>query len=67
MAKCPKCNGKGKVRKVLPETLRALRKKSTLSLRRFGKKIGFSAMYLSEIERGDKRATPEIVKAYQKL
>lgn len=65
--KCPNCNGKGKIRTVLPEAMRELRKKSGLTLAQVGKKIGFSKMYLSDIETGRRRATSEIVLAYQKL
>lgn len=65
--KCPNCHGKGKIRTVLPEAMRELRKKSGLTLAQVGKKIGFSKMYLSDIETGRRRATSEIVLAYQKL
>lgn len=65
--KCPNCHGKGKIRNVIPESLRELRRKSGLTLAQVGKKIGFSKMYLSDIETGRRRATNEIVTAYQKL
>jgi DNA-binding XRE family transcriptional regulator len=65
--KCPNCRGKGRIRVAIPEVLRDIRKKSGLTLEQVGKKIGFSKMYLSDIETGRRRATPEIVGAYQKL
>lgn len=67
IGKCPGCNGKGKIKIAIPQVLRHLRKKAGMSLEEVGKKIGFSKMYLSDIETGRRRATPEIVGAYQKL
>lgn len=65
--RCPTCRGKGKIRTASPKALRQIRKKIGLSLEAVGKKIGFSKMYMSDIETGRRRATAKIVKAYQKL
>lgn len=65
--KCPNCNGKGKIRTVLPESLRAIRNKKGLTLEQFGKRIGISKMYASDLETGRRRVTDRILKAYLAL
>jgi len=67
IGKCPNCKGRGKVKIVVPEALRQMRAKAGLTLAQVGKKIGFSKMYLSDIETGRRNATDEIVALYKKL
>jgi len=67
LGKCPHCKGKGKVKTVVPEALREIRAKAGLTLAQLGKKIGFSSMYLSDIETGRRNPTAQIVLLYKKL
>jgi DNA-binding transcriptional regulator YiaG len=65
--KCPKCDGKGFVACVQGLALRELRIKAGVSLRKFAKKLSFSAAYLSDIERGRRNCSNAILEAYQQL
>ncbi len=55
--------------RVIPnvEALRPAREKKGISLGTFAKKLGFSAAYLSDIERGRRACTPQIFYAYEAL
>ncbi len=59
---CEFCEGKGKVPR--GEYLRQLRRAKGLHLRDVAKKMGKTMQYLSDIERGRRRATPEIARGY---
>lgn len=64
---CPRCAGKGTVEKVDPGALREVRIAAGLSLRRLGEMIGVSAMYLCDIESGNRAATERIIAGYRGL
>lgn len=65
--KCPYCEGRGGGWTAKPAALRRARRASGLSLREMGKRIGLSAMYLCDVERGRRNATERIVQAYERL
>lgn len=46
--------------------LRALREASGLSLRKVARRMGISAPYLSDLERGNRHLNPEILQRFQK-
>ena len=54
---CPTCGGNGAIRMVNPAWLRERREAAGLSLRDVGAAMGWSAVYISDIERG-RRAVP---------
>lgn len=60
---CPYCFGSGKVKQISGNWLRAERVKKNLSLRFVARKIGISAAYLSDIERG-RRNVPKKLLVY---
>ncbi len=64
---CPRCGGKGTVEMADPGSLRAARLAAGLSLRRLGELIGVSAMYLCDIESGNRAATERIIAGYRRL
>lgn len=64
--RCPQCDRS--VRTVINgEWLREARHAAGLTLDDMAKRLGFGKMYLSEIERNEKRATPKILDAYEAL
>lgn len=65
--KCRACDGDGYVTVFDPDALRAKRQDADVSLREFARKLGFSAAYLSDIERGRRDCTPSIAEAYKNL
>lgn len=65
-SKCPHCGGPVKVAD--PDSLRARREAAGLSLREFAKiEPVFSAAYISDVERGRRGATAQMVRRYQGL
>lgn len=58
---CPTCNGSGKIETADNKALKKARADAGLSLRALGARMGYSAPYVLDIERGARRATPEIV------
>ena len=61
---CPRCKGTGKVSKPDPDSLRKAREEAGISLRAMADALGFSAPYLSDIERGNRTCPIQIAKAY---
>lgn len=62
---CSKC---GTPRSVLNgQWLRARRELAGVTLREMGRRLGFSAVYLSDIERNRRRCTPKVREAYEVL
>jgi len=53
MKQCPKCGGSGMIAD--PSEMRKLRVSSGLSLREVSNKMGVSAPYLSDLERGNRQ------------
>lgn len=64
-APCPRCGAPHRV--VNPLWLRWQRETAGLSQREFGALIGFSAPYLSDLERGRRDCTLVIREAYERL
>ena len=64
-AACPRCGAPERV--VNPQWLRAIRRESGVSLRDAAKRLGFTAAYLCDIEKGRRNALPHIVKGYEAL
>lgn len=64
-AECPGCHGRGTVEIVDAAKLRAVRVASGVSLRELAKRLGFTAPYLSDIERGRRNCTVPILMEYQ--
>lgn len=64
---CLACEGSGNVTRVSGAWLRARRKSAGVSLREFARRIGFSAAYVSDIERGQRMCTALIEAQYEKL
>jgi transcriptional regulator with XRE-family HTH domain len=62
---CPRCGSAQRV--VNGAWLRERRTRAGLSLRDVGARLGYSAVYLSDIERGRRNALPRIVKVYEAL
>lgn len=61
--KCQRCGSIGRV--VDPHWLRAERQDAEITLREMARRLGVSATYLSDIERGRRSAMPRIVAAYE--
>lgn len=63
---CPKCNGTGKIIDpcIVGPVLRLKRISTSISLRTMAKRIGISAMYLSEMERGLKAWSGERIQQF---
>jgi predicted transcriptional regulator len=62
---CTKC---GTPRSVLnPKWLRAKRERAGLSLRDVAPKVGFSIVYLSDIERGNRACPVKVREVYETL
>lgn len=61
---CPKCKGRGKLpdQVKLGYAMRNIRGKE--SLRSLGKRIGFSAPYLCDLEKGRRNWTDALMKKY---
>lgn len=64
---CPECAGVGEVFVVNHDALRQRREYRGVSLRKMADKLGVTPPYLSDIERGNRRCTEKIEKAYRKL
>lgn len=64
---CGKCRGKGYIVKVNGEWLKARRDAADVSLRELGKALGFSAMFLSDIEHNRRNCSEKVLKAYEGL
>jgi hypothetical protein len=62
---CPTCGSPRTI--VNPAWLRWRRESADLSLRDLGARLDFSAVYLSDIERGRRNCTPKIRAAYEAL
>lgn len=65
--KCRACNGTGTHVVADPESLKQARVKAGISLRQLADKLGFTAPYLSDIERGRRACTFIIESAYNEL
>lgn len=61
---CPTCCGRGNVLDVPGEALRKLRTDRGWGLNETARHIGLTAPYLSDIERGKRRAVEHVVAAY---
>lgn len=65
--KCPKCEGTGKI--LDPRSfgleMRNEREKRGISLRKAAGKMGISAAFLSDMERGFRNWTPERIKQFR--
>lgn len=64
---CLACDGAGAVRRINGLWLRWQRERAGYSLRRFAQQIGFSAPYVSDIERGHRGCSPLIESQYAAL
>lgn len=62
---CRLCGGPTEV--IDPAWLRGRRQLTTLSVRALARQLGHSAAYLSDIERGARRCTEKMLKAYKTL
>lgn len=62
---CPVCAGTGKIPR--GEYLKELRDAKKLTLAEIAERARVSKQFLSQIERGEKRATPEVRRAYGEL
>lgn len=64
--RCKRCGGTGREQddRAIGARWQAKRKAAGLSLRALGKKLGLSAAYLSDLECGRRRWSPENVKRY---
>jgi transcriptional regulator with XRE-family HTH domain len=47
--------------------LRWKRQRADLGLREMGRRVGFTAVYLSDIERGNRNCPPKVRDAYDRL
>lgn len=65
--RCWKCNGSGQLTVVNGAALRDIRMRRQVTLKAMAADLGFCISYLSEIERGNRRATAKIEKAYLAL
>lgn len=63
--RCPRCGALEQI--VNPVWLRHQRTSAGVSLRAFAKRLGFSAPYVSDIERGQRGVTSKIKAAYEQL
>ena len=64
-APCPHC---GSAQSVIDGAwLRFVREKHGITLREMGRRVGFSAVYLSDIERNRRNRLPAICAAYEAL
>lgn len=50
---CPSCHGRGVI--VFGESARSIRKRANLTLRDVAERMGFSIVYVSDLERGRRR------------
>lgn len=57
---CTECHGDGSIKNYNPEWLKQRRKEMGFTLRELGKRIGFSAMYLCDIELGRRRCPEKL-------
>jgi predicted transcriptional regulator len=64
---CQKCAGTGQLNQVDGTKLRKHREAKGQSLRSLAKGLGFSAAYISDIERNRRACTDEILEAYASL
>jgi len=62
---CSRCGGAQRV--VDPLWLRAERQESGVTLRAMARRLGFSAAYVSDVERGRRAALPRLVAEYEAL
>lgn len=60
---CPRCNQRYQVPD--PASLKLVREAAGLTLREMQQETGFSASYLSAVERGGKAVSPRVLAAYQ--
>ena len=63
---CKRCGGTGREQddQLIGEAWQAKRKAAGLSLRDLGKRLDLSAAYLSDLENGRRRWSPENVRRY---
>lgn len=68
LTKCPTCSGSGKIpdRKAQADDLRKQRVRRGVSLRFVADKLGISAPYLSDLERGNRAWSDEMIAAFKK-
>ena len=65
--KCTHCEGLGYTEVPNRGELRLIRERTGTSLRAMARRMGLSAPYVSDVELDRRRATPEIVHAYEML
>lgn len=63
--RCPRCGSPQSV--IDGAWLRKVRETHGITLREMGRRVGFSAVYLSDIERNRRNRLPEICAAYEAL
>lgn len=63
--RCPRCGSPGNV--INGEWLRAQRIKAGLSLREMAARMGFSAQYVSDVEKNRRNCLPKFRAAYEAL
>lgn len=61
---CKKCGGSGEL--PMPGSMRMLRGKTGKSLRSIADKMGISASYLSDLERGNRQWDAELIARYKR-
>lgn len=64
---CPKCGGKGQLRRADPAWLRAQRLRHKVGLRAFAKRLGVSAAYLCDVEYGRRGCPKALLDGYLAL
>jgi Ribonuclease G/E len=62
--RCPRCGGRGRVRRVNPAALRSDRERRGLSVREIARRCGVSAAFVSDVERGHRAWSPRLAKGY---
>lgn len=61
MARCPHCNGSGKVARFSGEKFRSMRKRLGLSLREVARRAKCSPAFLSDFELGRRQPSTELM------
>ena len=67
IVECQHCGGAGRLSVVCHESIRKRRKAAGISLREMARRTGFTAPYISDVERGRRTCTGKIEKAYKAL
>lgn len=68
-SECPRCGGNGRIadEHEVGRVMRDIRMKARLSLRDLGGQMGFSAVYLSDLERGNRTWRKGLIDDYTRI